>query len=64
MFGIKLKGFKRSGKLYNLNRSNPSPASTPPLNGVKMGQPVSIAISGIKLMVFMTPKRKYDLMLF
>ena len=60
MFGIKLKTLERSDTLYDLKGSYSNPASTPPLNGVKRGQPVNIAIFHIRSKVLMKV-RKYDL---
>ena len=58
MFGIKLKVLKRSGTFYDLNEAT---TSTPSLNGVIRGQPVFIAIFGIKFKDLMRTLRKYDL---
>ena len=60
MFGIKLKGLKKSGRLNDLNEAYSSLTITPPLNGVRRGQPVLIAIFSIKSNVLMGPLRKYN----
>ena len=55
MFGIKLKGLKKSGRFDDLNEAYSSLAFTPPLNRVIRGQPVFVAIFIIKLNVLMGP---------
>ena len=61
MFGIKLKVLKRSGIFYDLNEAVSPPTFTSPLNGVIRGQPVFIAIFGIKSNVMIRSLRKYDI---
>ena len=64
MFGIKLKGFKKSGKFNDLNRAYSSLTITPPLNGVIRGQPVFIAIFCINANNLMGPLGKYNFIVF
>ena len=57
MFGIKLKVYKSSGRFNDLNEADLSFTFTPHLNRVIKGQPVFIAIFGIKSKIFMSKSR-------
>ena len=64
MFGIILKGLKKSGRFNDLNEAYSSLTFTSPLNGAIRGQPVFIAIFSIKSNVLMGPLRKYNFNVF
>ena len=56
MFGIKLKGLKKSGRFNDLKEAYSSLTSSPPLDGVIRGQPLFIAIFTVKILKFGTPQ--------